>query len=61
MKDLLTTEHVEDRLRSTMIRRAEDMAAGDGVAWDPAESVMPPSLAAAREHAAREHAVRVRP
>jgi len=53
MKGPLSTEHVEDRVRSTMIRRAEDMAAGDGAAWDPTDTVRPLGRRALTEHPPR--------
>lgn len=50
MKDLLAPEHVEGRLRRTLAQRAEDMAAGDGGDWDPADTLLPLGQRMAREH-----------
>jgi hypothetical protein len=39
--NLVAPEEVEGRLQRTLMRRAEDVAAGDGAAWDGARPVSP--------------------
>ena len=39
--NLVAPEEVEARVQRTLMRRAEDVAAGDGAAWDPARPVSP--------------------
>ncbi len=39
--NLVAPEEVEDRLQRTLLRRAEDVAVGDGAAWDPVLQVSP--------------------